>query len=84
MTAAACHSSPRHTTSLNSLDLLAQNLRRLRLALNLSQQDLNRQLKWPAGRIGMIEARVQPDLTLDEIDQIAQALDIEPYALFAA
>ncbi len=82
--------APHSATALASLDscqpgmvLVAGNVARLRRIRNLSAENLAQRLGWTAAKVGALETADMADLALDDIDNLAQALDVEPAALFA-
>ena len=76
-------SSPEAVTALDSLALIARNVRQLRMARKLSQTELGHLLAWPMGRVGLVETAGDAGLTLDDLDVVSAALGVQPYALFA-
>lgn len=70
-------------SSLPGMVLVAGNVARLRLIRNLSAESLAQRLGWTAAKVGALETADVADLALDDIDNLAQALDVEPAALFA-
>ena len=61
--------------------LVARNLRRLRRKGDLTQEELADRAGLNRNYIGMIE-REENAATVDVLEQIAEALDIDPIALF--
>ena len=76
-------SSPETVTALDSLALIALNVRQLRMARKLSQAELGHLLAWPMARVGLVETAGDAGLTLDDLDEVSAALGVQPYALFA-
>ena len=76
-------SSPDTVTALDSLALIALNVRQLRVARKLSQAELGHLLAWPTTQVGLVETAGDAGLTLDDLDALSAALGIQPYALFA-
>ena len=84
MTQTAAHrSSPETVTALDSLALIARNVRQLRVARKLTQAELGHLLAWPVARVGLVETAGDAGLTLDDLDVLSAALGVQPYALFA-
>lgn len=81
--AATRRSSPETITALDSLALIARNIRQLRMARKLTQTELAHLLAWPVARIGLVETAGDAGLTLDDVDALSAALGVQPYALFA-
>lgn len=67
-----------HESALVSV--FAANMRKKRLALGLSQEELAEAAGVHRTYIGMLE-RGEKNVTIYNIERIAKALDIEPYAL---
>lgn len=63
--------------------LVAGNVVRLRRIRKLSAETLAARLGWTIADLSALEAADKADLALDDIDKLAQALDVEPAALFA-
>lgn len=76
-------SSPETVTALDSLALIALNVRQLRMARKLSQAELGHLLAWPMARVGLVETAGDAGLALDDLDALSVALGVQPYALFA-
>ena len=64
-----------------SRKLVRYNVRRLRRAADLSQQELATKAGITRAYIGRLESRGQ-NLTLDTIDALADALGVHPQAFF--
>ena len=62
--------------------LIATNIRRLRLERGLTQQELAVRLGVQAVNVVELENGSRVDLTLDDLDTLAAALDAQPYDLF--
>lgn len=62
--------------------LVAVNLRRLRQERDLSQEELADRAKVNRNYVGMIE-RQENAATIDTLEQLAGALDVDPAAFFA-
>ena len=60
--------------------VLAVNIRRLRNDLELSQEELAHKAKLHRTYVGMIE-RCERNLSVDNIEKIAKALEVEPHQL---
>lgn len=60
--------------------VFAQNVRRQRLALGLSQEELAERAGVHRTYIGMLE-REEKNVTIYNIERIAEALGLEPYKL---
>ena len=84
MSHSATHrSSPETVTALDSLALIARNVRQLRMARKLTQTELAHLLAWPVARISLVETAGDAELALDDLDALSAALGVQPYALFA-
>ncbi|OJX42541.1 MAG: hypothetical protein BGO80_13785 [Devosia sp. 63-57] len=62
--------------------LLAHNVRRWREIRGFNTDILARSVGWPLAMIEDIEATKQFDLTLNDIDQLCDALAVHPSELF--
>ena len=62
--------------------LIAGNVARLRRIRNLSAESFAARLGWSIAQVGALETADKFDLALDDIDNLARALDVEPAALF--
>ena len=62
--------------------IVADNVRRLRRGLGLSQEDLAAQAQLHRTYVGAIE-RAERNLSLDNIERLAVALQVTPHALLA-
>jgi transcriptional regulator with XRE-family HTH domain len=60
--------------------LLAKNVRRYRHALGLSQEELAHRAKLHRTYLGMIE-RCERNLSVDNIEKLARALEVKPHQL---
>lgn len=60
--------------------VFAQNVRRRRLALELSQEELGEKAGVHRTYVGMLE-RGEKNVTIYNIERIASALELEPYRL---
>ena len=61
--------------------LLAANIRRRRNELELSQEELAHKAKLHRTYVGMVE-RCERNLSVDNFEKIAKALEVEPHQLF--
>lgn len=69
------------TSSRNSLNwIVAKNLKRVRVELSLSQEELADKCGLHRTYIGAIE-RGERNLTLETLEKVASALSISPYEL---
>ena len=62
--------------------LLAHNVRRWRELREIDTDALARAVGWPLAMIEDIEAAEQFDITLNDIDQLAEALEVQTFDLF--
>ncbi|WP_156385927.1 helix-turn-helix domain-containing protein [Devosia sp. Root685] len=62
--------------------LIAGNVVRLRRIRNLSLETFATRLGWSLAEVRALETSDKFNLALDDIDNLAQALDVEPAALF--
>lgn len=62
--------------------LIAGNVIRLRRIRNLSLETFATRLGWSVAEVRALETSDKFNLLLDDIDNLAQALDVEPAALF--
>ena len=83
MQTATRRSSPEPITALDSLALIAHNVRQLRIARKLTQTELAHLLAWPVAQVGLVETASDAGLTLDDLDTLSEALGVQPHALFA-
>ena len=60
--------------------VLAQNVRRLRKQLGVSQEELAHRAKVHRTYMGSIE-RSEQNISIDNIEKLAKALDVEPHQL---
>jgi transcriptional regulator with XRE-family HTH domain len=60
--------------------VLAQNVRRLRKQLGVSQEELAHRAKVHRTYMGSIE-RAEQNISIDNIEKLAKALDVEPHQL---
>ena len=63
--------------------LLAHNVRRWRELRGIDTDMLARAVGWPLAMIEDIESAEQFDITLNDVDQLAEALAVSPFELFA-
>ena len=63
--------------------LLAHNVRRWREIRGIGTDMLARAVGWPLAMIEDIESAEQFDLTLNDVDQLCEALAVQPFELFA-
>lgn len=63
--------------------LLALNVRRWRELRGIDTDMLARAVGWPLAMIEDIESAEQFDITLNDVDQLAEALAVSPFELFA-
>lgn len=63
--------------------LIASNVIRLRRIRNLSLEVFAARLSWSVAEVRALETADKFDLALDDIDNLAQALGVEPAELFA-
>lgn len=78
MAATAFSVAPEMTGSM----LIAGNVVRLRRIRNLSLEAFATRLGWSLAEARALETSDKFDLALDDIDNLAQALGVEPAALF--
>lgn len=71
---------PIHPQECALVAVFAQNVRRQRLALGLSQEELAERAGVHRTYIGMLE-REEKNVTIYNIERIAEALGLEPYKL---
>ena len=62
--------------------LLAHNVRRWRELRGIDAEALARAVDWPLVVIEDIESAEQFDITLNDVDQLAEALAVSPFELF--
>ena len=62
--------------------LIASNVIRLRRIRNISLEVFAERLGWSVAEVRALETSDRFNLALDDIDNLAQALDVEPAALF--
>jgi len=62
--------------------LLARNVRRWREIRGIDTDMLARAVGWPLAMIEDIESAKQFDITLNDVDQLAEALAVSPLELF--
>jgi transcriptional regulator with XRE-family HTH domain len=60
--------------------ILAKNIRLFRNSLDLSQEELAHRAKLHRTYVGMIE-RCERNLSVDNVEKIAKALEVEPHQL---
>lgn len=75
---------PNPAAPLSGLVLIARNVKRLRIAHELTQQGLADRLGWPKERIAAVEAADDANLLVDDLDALGLALNVQPLALFVA
>jgi len=63
--------------------LLAHNVRRWRQIRGIDTDMLARAVGWPLAMIEDIESAEQFDITLNDVDQLAEALAVSPFDLLA-
>lgn len=63
--------------------LLTQNVRRRRELRGIDTHMLARAVGWPLAMIEDVESTEQFDLTLNDIDQLAETLAVQTFELFA-
>lgn len=63
--------------------MLALNVRRVRELRGIDTDMLARAVGWPLALIEEIERAGQFDITLNDVDQLAEALVVQPFELFA-
>lgn len=63
--------------------LLAHNVRRWREIRGIDTDMLARAMGWHLAMIEDIERAEQFDITLNDVDQLAEALVVQPFELFA-
>ncbi|HWU19322.1 MAG TPA: helix-turn-helix transcriptional regulator [Devosia sp.] len=63
--------------------MLALNVRRWRELRGIDTDMLARAVGWPLAMIEDIESAEQFDITLNDVDQLAEALAVSPFELFA-
>lgn len=63
--------------------LLAHNVRRWREIRGIDTDMLARAVGWPLAMIEDIESAEQFDITLNDVDQLSEALAVRPFDLFA-
>lgn len=76
--------TPNPAAPQSGLVLIARNVKRLRISLELTQQGLADRLGWSKARIVAIEAADDATVLLDDLDALGRALTVEPSALFLA
>ena len=87
----ACRNRSLHAMTINRLgkakaklgllrQVLANNVRQLRKDLGVSQEELAHKAKLHRTYVGMIE-RCERNLSVDNIEKIAKALEVEPHQL---
>jgi transcriptional regulator with XRE-family HTH domain len=79
MAAIAFATAPEMTGAM----LIAGNVVRLRRIRKLSLEVFAGRLGWSVAEVRALETSDKFNLLLDDIDNLAQALDVEPAALFA-
>lgn len=62
--------------------MLARNVWRLRELRGMSAEALADKLGWQLAAVEAMERAEKPDITLDDIDRMAEALAAEPFDLF--
>ena len=62
--------------------MLARNVWRLRELRGISASTLAEKLDWPLVMIEELERAERFDISLSEVGELADALDVEPYDLF--
>lgn len=62
--------------------LLAHNVRRWREIRGIDTDMLARAVGWPLAMIEDIESAEQFDITLNDVDQLCEALVVQPFELF--
>lgn len=62
--------------------LLAQNVRRWRELRGIDTDMLAQAMGWPLAMIEDVESAEQFDITLNDVDQLAEALAVQPFELF--
>lgn len=70
----------KNTMSKAVLNKFAKRLKHLRMAKNMSQDDLSFAAGISRSTIGMVET-AKRDITLDKLSKLAKALDVEIYEL---
>lgn len=78
MAAAAFAVAPEMTGAM----LIANNVIRLRRIRNISLETFAERLGWSVTDVRALETSDKFNLALDDIDNLAQALGVEPAALF--
>lgn len=63
--------------------LLAQNVRHWRELRGFDTDRLARAVGWPLAMIEDIESAEQFDITLNDVDQLAEVLGVQTFELFA-
>lgn len=63
--------------------LLAHNVRHWREVRGIDTDMLARAVGWPLAMIEDIESAEQFDITLNDVDQLAEALAVQTFKLFA-
>ncbi|ODT80682.1 MAG: hypothetical protein ABS76_14485 [Pelagibacterium sp. SCN 64-44] len=63
--------------------LLAHNVRRWREIRGIETETLARAMDWPMVMIEDIERAERFDITLNDLDQLAEALEVRVFQLFA-
>jgi len=63
--------------------LLAHNVRRWQELRGIDTAELARAADWPLAMIEDIERAARFDITLNDIDQLAEAFDVRVFQLFA-
>ena len=75
------YSSVAHVSHMSDLrSILADNLRRVRKEKGLSQEDLAGLAEVDRTYVSLIERRLN-SISIDKLEQIANALAVEPYTL---
>lgn len=62
--------------------LLAHNVRRWRELRGIDTDVLARAVGWPLSMVEDIESAEQFDITLNDVEQICEALAVQPFELF--
>ena len=71
---------PLKPTDCQLVSVFAENVRRRRIELNLSQEELADRAGVHRTYIGMLERR-EKNVTIYNIERVAEALDLPPYTL---
>ncbi|MBN9332771.1 helix-turn-helix transcriptional regulator [Devosia sp.] len=68
---------------INGFVLVAGNVAQLRRSHTMSAESLADRVGWSVDAVHALEVAAKTDLSLDDIDALAEAFEVEPSALFA-